>query len=175
MDRPKYNFSSKLDRETFQRDIRARQLISMIQARSIHSAAESNIARGVHLKVWRRDDHDEEPTITFAHHESDVVQHHVEYVIRWFKNKPVLKSDKSLILEVYSADVDLNYGTPADTGERRSSIFGSIRRRSSDKSSSSNATANLPSVLYETRGKTPPDSIQNLKHLKIEFQTPQRK
>lgn len=169
-DRPRYNFSSKMNREVFQRDIRARKLLATMEALKIHSAAENNIAKGVHLKIWRRNDSDDEPTITFAHHEWGVVQHHVEYVIRWFKGKPVLKGDKSIMLEVYSADVDLDYGPSAAEPNRRFSIGGSIRRRSSDKSPSPSVTPQTPSTLYENRGRPPPDPVRNLKHLKIEFQ-----
>ncbi|RYP73893.1 hypothetical protein DL771_003335 [Monosporascus sp. 5C6A] len=173
MGSPRYGFTSKSDREAFQQDIRARQLVKMVQALKIHSSAENHIATRFHLKIWRREDHEDEPTITFAQHEKGTTQHHVEYMIRWFKSKPVLKGDKAVTLELYSADIDLDHGPPAEKVGRRSSIIETIRRRSSDKSTPPNATPNTPSVLYENiRGKPPPDYVRNLKYLKIEFDNP---
>jgi hypothetical protein len=170
---PRYLFSHKPDRETFQRKLRGRKYLEMIQAKIIHSERDKYIAKDVHLKVWCRDELDEEPTFSFSHHEEGQINHNVEYKVRWFKRTVEAKGDHRLILRVYSQESDLEYGPKAEEPSRRASTFGNMIRRKSGGSSQSRSPSMSPalSTLYDTKGITPPASVHDLGYLDIEFQS----
>ncbi|KAK8127066.1 uncharacterized protein PG998_002825 [Apiospora kogelbergensis] len=170
---PRYYFKHKPDRETFQRKVRNRQFLEMVQALVVHSREEKYIAKDVHLKIWRTNATDDSPILSFAHHERDQSSHHVEYKIRWFKRSPEFKGDTRLILRVYSPESDLDYG-PASIEEaptRRPSFGDRIMRRNSGRSPSPSVSGRTTAVLYEQKGEVPPANVQRLGHLDIEFQT----
>ncbi|KAI1780298.1 hypothetical protein F4818DRAFT_2004 [Hypoxylon cercidicola] len=183
-----YQFDHKPDRETFQRRLRGREYLTMVQATKIHSTLEKDIARIVHLKVWRRDDQDEEPTFSFAAHRKYQESHHVEYKIRWFKKTPELRGDNKLILRLYSVDTDLDYGPPLDEPRRKPSAIKAITRRMSgdsnqasashshshSRSRSRSSSAGPPTlILYDYKGKEPPAEVRDLGDLEIEFANPE--
>lgn len=90
---PRCYFSHKPDRETFQRKVRNRKFLEMVQALVVHSREEKYIAKDVHLKIWRTNATDDSPILSFAHHEKGHGNHHVEYKIRWFKCSPEFKGE----------------------------------------------------------------------------------
>ncbi|KAI0884551.1 uncharacterized protein GGS22DRAFT_188760 [Annulohypoxylon maeteangense] len=159
-DRAEYQFSRKIDRETFQQNLRGYDSLEMIRASKIHSAAEKDIATLEHLKVWRQTDHDDKPTFSFAAHGVGHPLHHEEFYIRW------------------KATED---GLEIETPKRRSSTFGDKVRKLSGSSShggsSRPSSRSRPSsskgpapVLYEyCQGIEPPNDVRNLGHLEIEF------
>jgi hypothetical protein len=176
----RYQFTYKPDRETFQRRIRNRQYLDVVQVVKIHTSVEKNVAIDVHLKVWRRDDKDMEPKFSFAWLGKNKPNRHVEYVIRWFKKHPDLGSDNRLILKPYSDDTDLSYG-PAAAGDsgKRSSIFRSLTSKMSGGpnvafASHSPSIGGVPVVLYDLKGKPPPREVCNLGDLVIKFPSPSR-
>ncbi|XXG97872.1 hypothetical protein Hte_004186 [Hypoxylon texense] len=180
-----YQFHHKPDRETFQRRFRGREYLAMVQATKIHSTAEKDIARIVHLKVWRRDNQDEEPTFSFAAHKSNQESHHVEYKMRWFKKTPELKGENKLILRLYSVDSDLDYGPPPDEPRRKSSStlkaitrrmsgdFGQASASHSNSRSRSSSAGPQALILYDTKGKEPPPEVRSQGDLEIEFANPE--
>ncbi|KAI4858914.1 hypothetical protein F4820DRAFT_194345 [Hypoxylon rubiginosum] len=180
-----YQFDHKPDRETFQRRLRGREYLTMVQATKIHSTLERDIARIVHLKVWRRDGQDEEPTFSFAAHQSGQESHHVEYKIRWFKKTPELRGENKLILRLYSVDSDLDYGPPPDEPRRKSSstLKAITRRMSGDfsQASPSHSNSRLRSsstgppalVLYDSKGKEAPAEVRSQGDLEFEFANPE--
>ncbi|KAI1099715.1 hypothetical protein F4804DRAFT_336954 [Jackrogersella minutella] len=179
-DRPEYQFSRKIDRDTFQQNIRAFESLEMIRALRIRSATEKELAMKVHLKVWRQNDHDDKPTFSFAVDEIGHSSYHVEFQIRWFKKAPELKGDNRLILRVYSKENDMEEEPEIHGVRRRSSTFGAKVRKLSGSSShgsssrpgsrsrSSSAKAPVP-ILYEFQGIEPPSDVRNLGYLEIEF------
>ncbi|KAI1381219.1 hypothetical protein F4677DRAFT_119527 [Hypoxylon crocopeplum] len=180
LEQPHYQFDHKPDRETFQKKLRTCDYLSMIRALKIHSAKEKDIAIKIHLKVWRRNDQDDEPTFSFAAHEIGQASHHSEFKIRWFKKTPELKGETRLILRVYSTDSDLDYGPRPDPppATRRSSTIRAFTRRmsgDSNQTNSSRSTSRSPSAgpsslrLYDCKGKEPPPKVQELGYLEIEF------
>lgn len=175
-EKPRYQFSHKPDREVFQRKYRSRRGLEMIQALTIHSEKEKYIAQDIHLKVWRKDELDEEPTFSFVHHEKGQTTRHVEYKIRWFRRTPELKGDRRLIMRAYSQESDLDYGPRNEEGIKKGSTF--LRRMSRESSKSrSPSNSSLVTMLYErdVRGITPPSDVQRLGYLDIEFRTSKRK
>ncbi|KAI0436655.1 hypothetical protein F4803DRAFT_541482 [Xylaria telfairii] len=176
LDEFSYQFTYKVDRERFQRQVRLRQFLQIVRVVRIHTSEEKNIAMDVHLKVWARNEDDTAPTISFAWLGENGSKHHVEYIIRWFKNEPERRGKKRprLILRPYTEDTDLSYRSATDDPSRRSSTFREFRRRVSSASSMSFASrstsvSNFPGVLYEWNGKIPPDHIRALGYLEIEF------
>ncbi|KAI1454122.1 hypothetical protein F4805DRAFT_333656 [Annulohypoxylon moriforme] len=180
-DRAEYQFARKIDRETFQQNLRGYDSLEMIRASKIHSAAEKDIATLEHLKVWRQTDHDDKPTFSFAAHGVGHPLHNEEFYIRWFKKTPELKGDTRLILRVYSKESDQEEGLEIEGARRRSSTFGDKVRKLSGSSShgsssrpnsrsrSSSSKAPAP-VLYEyCQGIDPPSDVRNLGYLEIEF------
>ncbi|KAK8021760.1 hypothetical protein PG990_006898 [Apiospora arundinis] len=169
---PRYYFRHKPDRETFQRKVRNRQFLEMVQALVVHSGKEKYIAKDVHLKIWRTNASDDSPILSFAHHEKDQSSHHVEYKIRWFKRTPEFKGENRLILRVYSQESDLEYGPSNEEPPARRPSFGDrIRRRNSGGSRSPSVSGRPAAVLYEQKGEVPPANVQRLGYLDIEFQT----
>ncbi|KAI8630741.1 hypothetical protein F5Y19DRAFT_483399 [Xylariaceae sp. FL1651] len=173
----RYQFTSKSDRETFQRRLRIRQYLEMVQVVKIHTSVEKDIAMNIHLKVWGRNAQDAEPTLSFAYLGKNGINHHVEYLIRWFRRSVELKGDIRLIMRTYSEDTDLGYGPSADEQSRRNSTLGVLRRRLSRDSatsfeSRSGPIGGAPRVLYDLKGKTPPENVRRLGYLDIEFQSP---
>ncbi|KAF2965662.1 hypothetical protein GQX73_g7928 [Xylaria multiplex] len=156
-DRFKYQFTHKSDRETFQRRVRIRQSLKMIQVVNIHKSKEENIAMDVHLKVWGpRNEQDTNPTFSFA------------YLSR--------KGEKRLILRPYSDDTDLHYGPAVDDSNRRSSTFKEWKRKMSIGSNASVGSrsppiGSPPAVLYEVKGETAPEYVRKLGYLDIEFES----
>ncbi|KAJ8119248.1 hypothetical protein ONZ43_g3762 [Nemania bipapillata] len=127
------------------------------------------------VRVWARDNHDIDPTFSFAYLGEDEPNHHVEYKIRWFKKEPERKGDTRLILRPYSEDTDLSYGPAADDPAKKGGhIKGLIRRMSGSPSVSS--SSHSPSigqslaVLYGGKGKAAPED-EKLGYLDIEFQS----
>ncbi|KAI2468398.1 hypothetical protein F4781DRAFT_269080 [Annulohypoxylon bovei var. microspora] len=176
-DKPEYQFARKLDRETFQQNLRGYDSLEMIRASRIHTAAVKDIARLEHLKVWRQTDHDDKPTFSFAAHEVGHPLYHEEFYIRWFKKTPELKGDNRLILRVYSKESDPEDGLEIEGVRRRSSTFGDKVRRLSGSSSHGSSSSKAPvPVLYECcPGIEPPNDVRNLGHLEIEFKDSERK
>ncbi|KAI0541441.1 hypothetical protein GGR58DRAFT_498241 [Xylaria digitata] len=176
-DKFKYQFTHKSDRETFQRRIRIRQSLKMVQVVKIHKSKEENIAMDVHLKVWGpRNEQDTYPTFSFAYLGKYEPNHHVEYKIRWFKKEPERKGEKRLILRPYSDDTDLHYGPAVDDSNRRNSTFREFRRKMSIGSNASLGSrsppiGNSPAVLYEVKGETAPEHVRRLGYLDIEFES----
>ncbi|KAK7923753.1 hypothetical protein PG985_007824 [Apiospora marii] len=170
---PRYYFSHKPDRETFQRKVRNRQFLEMVQALVVHSREEKYIAKDVHLKIWRTNAADDSPILSFAHHEKGHGSHHVEYKIRWFRRSPEFKGETRLVLRVYSQESDLEYGPDMEEQPttRRPSFSGIIMRRNSSRSRSPSVSSRTASVLYEQKGEIPPANVQRLGYLEIEFQT----
>ncbi|KAI0900636.1 hypothetical protein F4806DRAFT_163557 [Annulohypoxylon nitens] len=179
-DRAEYQFARKIDRETFQQNLRGYDSLEMIRASKIHSAGEKDIATLEHLKVWRQTDHDDKPTFSFAAHGAGHPLHNEEFYIRWFKKTPELKGDTRLILKLYSKGNDQEDGIEIEGARRRSSTFGDkVRKlsgssshggsRPSSRSRSSSSKSPAP-VLYECcQGIEPPSDVRNLGHLEIEF------
>ncbi|KAI0913620.1 hypothetical protein F4823DRAFT_20451 [Ustulina deusta] len=173
-DKARYQFTHKVDREMFQRRVRVRQSLQMIQVVRIHKSKEENIAMNIHLKVWVRNEQDTNPTFSFASLSKDEPNHHVEYIIRCFKREPERKGEKRLILRPYSEDTDLNYG-PASS--EKTSKFTDLRRKMSINStvsigSRSPSLGNSPTILlYEGKGKTAPEQVRRLGYLDIEFES----
>ncbi|KAK7941463.1 uncharacterized protein PG986_013850 [Apiospora aurea] len=169
---PRYYFTHKPDRETFQRRVRNRQFLEMVQALVVHSREEKYIAKDVHLKILRTDAADDLSILSFAHHEKGHGSHHVEYKIRWFKRSPELKGETRLLLRMYSPESDLEYGPDVDEQPTRRPSFGErIMRRNSSRSRSPSASGRTASVLYEQKGEVPPTNVRRLGYLEIEFQT----
>ncbi|KAK8083980.1 hypothetical protein PG996_002761 [Apiospora saccharicola] len=173
---PRYYFTHKPDRETFQRKVRNRQFLEMVQALVVHSREEKYIAKDVHLKIWRTNATDDSPILSFAHHEKGHGSHHVEYKIRWFKRSPEFKGETRLILRAYSQESDLEYGPDTEQQQptRRPSFGDIIMRRNSNRSRSPSVSSSRM-VLYEQKGEVPPPNVQRLGYLDIEFQTESRK
>ncbi|TGJ79903.1 hypothetical protein E0Z10_g8857 [Xylaria hypoxylon] len=175
-DKFKYQFTHRLDREMFQRRVRIRQSLQMVQVVRIHKSKEENIAMDVHLKVWARNEHDTDPTFSFAYLGKHEPNHHVEYIIRWFKKDPERKGAGRLILRPYSEDTDLFYGPAVDDSNRRNSTFKDLRRKMSISSnaslgSRSPSMSNPPAVMYEGKGEIAPEHVRRLGHLDIEFES----
>ncbi|KAI0425814.1 hypothetical protein F5Y09DRAFT_334662 [Xylaria sp. FL1042] len=170
----RYQFTHKADREIFQRRIRLRQSLQMVQVVRIHKHKEENIAINVHLKVWGRSEKMLDPTFSFACFGKNESNHHEEFVIRWFRREPDRKGEKRLILRPYSEDTDLNYGPGSN---ERSSAFRELRRRMSMNSSVSlgsrpSAVGNSSAIiLYEGKGETAPEHVRRLGCLDIEFES----
>ncbi|KAI1419532.1 hypothetical protein F5Y12DRAFT_793700 [Xylaria sp. FL1777] len=169
----RYQFTHKADREIFQRRVRIRQSLQMIQVVRIHKFKEENIAMNVHLKVWGRNDRVPEPTLSFASLSKSEPNHHEEYAIRWFKREPERKGEKRLILRPYSEDTDLNYGPPSN---EKSSAFKEMRRKISITSnvsigSRSPSIGTTSAILYEGKGETAPEQVRKLGFLDIEFES----
>ncbi|KAI0466302.1 hypothetical protein F4859DRAFT_497689 [Xylaria cf. heliscus] len=176
LDEFSYQFTYKVDRERFQRQVRTRQSLQIVRAVRIHTAEEKNIAMDIHLKVWARNEDDTAPTISFAWLGENGSKHHVEYIIRWFKNEPERTGKKRprLIMRPYTEDTDLSYLSATDDPSKKNSTFKDFKRRVSSGSSISFASrspslSNLPGVLYEWKGKTAPDHVRELGYLDIEF------
>ncbi|KAI1120845.1 hypothetical protein F5Y10DRAFT_272672 [Nemania abortiva] len=173
----RYQFTNRMDREIFQRQVRTRQYLQTVEVLKIHTPQEKNVAVHVHLKVWSRNDQDVDPTFSFAYLGPNEPNHHVEYKIRWFRREPERKGDKRLILQPYSEDTDLSYG-PASDDTSRKSISGTlkdIRRRMSTSpvttfTSHSPSTGHPPVVLYDGKGRAAPEEVK-LGYLDMEFQT----
>ncbi|KAI6084393.1 hypothetical protein F4821DRAFT_262051 [Hypoxylon rubiginosum] len=177
-----YQFNQKPDREIFQQKLRGCEYLKMVQATKVCNTLEKEIARIVHLKVWRRNDRDDEPTFSFTAHQSNQESHHVEYKIRWFKKAPELRGENKLVLRLYSADVDLDYGPPPDEPRRKSSTLRTIGRRlsgdfsaasaSHSRSRSSSAGASA-FKLYDYKGIEPPAEVRGQGDLEIGFANPE--
>ncbi|KAI1351939.1 hypothetical protein F5Y01DRAFT_324809 [Xylaria sp. FL0043] len=169
----RYQFTHKTDREIFQRRVRVRQSLQMIQVVRIHKYKEENIAISVHLKVWGRSERMPDPTISFACLGKNELNHHEEFVVRWFRREPDRKGEKRLILRPYSEDTDLNYG-PGPFG--KGSAFKELRRKMSTNSSKSapsrqSSIGNLPAILYDGKGETAPEHVRRFGYLDIEFES----
>ncbi|KAI0473824.1 hypothetical protein GGR56DRAFT_551578 [Xylariaceae sp. FL0804] len=182
---PKYSFSRKADRDAFQRNVRPRQHLETVEALKIHTL-EGEIALIVHLKIWRRDEFDAEPTISFAQHRKHDVRRHVEYTIRWFERAPELRKANRVVLRLR---------TPVSDGRRRSStstkrfsISGHGRRTSGSVPSSltspvlpsgssgstSSGSSGVPpgpteQLLYTSASLEAPPEIRSQGYLDIEF------
>lgn len=174
-EKARYQFTQKADRDIFQRQVRVRQYLQMVEVVKIHTWKERNVAMDVHLKVWARNNQDIDPTFSFAYLGQTEPNHHVEYKIRWFKKEPERKGDTRLILRPYSEDTDLGYGPAADDpGKKGGHIKGLIRRMSGSPNvafaSHSPSIGHSPVVLYEGKGKAAPED-EKLGYLDIEFQS----
>ncbi|KAI0869488.1 hypothetical protein GGS24DRAFT_511833 [Hypoxylon argillaceum] len=174
-EKARYQFTQKADRDIFQRQVRVRQYLQMVEVVKIHTWKERNVAMDVHLKVWARNNQDIDPTFSFAYLGQTEPNHHVEYKIRWFKKEPERKGDTRLILRPYSEDTDLGYGPAADDpGKKGGHIKGLIRRMSGSPNvafaSHSPSIGHSPVVLYEGKGKAAPED-ERLGYLDIEFQS----
>ncbi|KAI1750199.1 hypothetical protein F4782DRAFT_510307 [Xylaria castorea] len=176
LDEFSYQFTYKVDRERFQRQVRIRKYLQMVRAVRIHTSGEKNIAIDIHLKVWARNENDTSPTISFAWLGKDLLKHHVEYVIRWFRNEPERRGEKRprLIMHPYTEDTDLSYLPASDDAGKKNSALKELKRRMSAGSNISFASrstlVNHPSgVVYEGKGKTAPDHVRELGFLEIEF------
>jgi hypothetical protein len=182
-----YQFADKADREWFQRQVRVRQHLKMIQALKICTSKQKNWAVDVHLKIWARDGQDMEPTFSFACMGKDETNlYHVEYKIRWFHKAPEWKEGKEkkeykrLILYPYSEDTDLSYGFSTDDLNKKSQpLKDKIKRRVSFGSSPPLYSRSPPighstAVLYDLKGETAPDEVKRLGYLDIEFRNKER-
>ncbi|KAI1740980.1 hypothetical protein F4680DRAFT_77211 [Xylaria scruposa] len=176
LDELSYRFTYKADREKFQRQVRVRQYLQMVRAARIHTSEEKDIAMGIHLKVWARNENDASPTISFAWLGRDLWKHHVEYIIRWFKSEPERRGEKRprLIMHPYTEDTDLSYRLASDDPSKRNSTLKDFKRRMSMGSNISFASRSTlvnhsSGVLYEGKGKIAPDHVQELGFLDIEF------
>ncbi|KAH6657087.1 hypothetical protein BKA67DRAFT_655378 [Truncatella angustata] len=177
-EKPRYQFVYKTDRDAFQQKFRGHQFLEMVQARSIR-AQSGIIAQVVHLKVWSRNESDEEPTFSFARHGAKESNHQEEYKIRWFRKTPELRDTAKLVLGFYSPNADLEYGKPPETPSRKASMienFGNMMRRQSGSSSKSRSPSisTTPQVLYDrtTKGIIPNADVQHIAYLEIEFASP---
>ncbi|KAI1188409.1 hypothetical protein F5B17DRAFT_395806, partial [Nemania serpens] len=175
-DRVRYQFSHKADRDIFQRQIRSRQTLHLIQVVQIHTSSEKNVAMHAHLKVWSRNEHDMEPTFSFPYLGKNEPNHqHVEYKIRWFRKEPERRTDTRLKLYPYSEDADLSYGPAVEDANKKSQPVRNIIRRMSGSSYAA-STSHSPSassgsaVLYDWKGKPPPEDFK-LRYLEFEFQS----
>ncbi|KAI0555919.1 hypothetical protein F4679DRAFT_590881 [Xylaria curta] len=176
LDELSYQFTYKADREKFQRQVRIREYLQMVRAVRIHTSEEKDIAMGIHLKVWARNENDTSPTISFAWLGRDLWKHHVEYIIRWFKCEPERRGEKRprLIMHPYTEDTDLSYRLASDDSSKRNSTLKDFKRRMSMGSNISFASRSTlvnhsSGVLYEGKGKIAPDHVQELGFLDIEF------
>ncbi|KAI0193734.1 hypothetical protein EV127DRAFT_509841 [Xylaria flabelliformis] len=176
LDEFSYQFTYKADRENFQRQVRIRQYLQMVRAMRIHTLEERDIAMDIHLKVWARSESDTYPTISFAWLGRDRWKHHVEYIIRWFRNEPERRGEKRprLIMHPYTEDTDLSYRLAGDDPGKKNSTVKDFKRRMSVGSTISFASrstlVNYSSrVLYEGKGKIAPDHVRELGYLEIEF------
>ncbi|KAI1108282.1 hypothetical protein F5Y14DRAFT_445580 [Nemania sp. NC0429] len=172
-DRIKYVFTHKEDRDRFQRQVRTRENLQVIQVVRIHTSREKNVAIGAHLKVWSRNDHDTEPTFSFPYLGRD--HQHVEYKVRWFRKEPEKRKETLLRLYPYSEDVNLSYGPPGDVpNDKNQAIRNRIRRMSGISSAPSTSRSSFTSsdsaVLYDCQGSQPPADFK-LKYLEFEFQS----
>ncbi|KAI1311852.1 hypothetical protein F5Y03DRAFT_291272 [Xylaria venustula] len=172
-ERFRYQFTHKVDRETFQLRVRVRQSLQMVQVVRIHKYKEENIAMSVHLKVWGRSEKVTDPTFSFASLSKNESNHHEEYSLRWFRREIERKGERRLILRPYSEDTDLNY-SPGSS--ERSSAFKELRRRMSVNSNGSpgsrpSSMSNSPATLYEGKGETAPEYVRRLRFLDIEFES----
>ncbi|KAI1179808.1 hypothetical protein F4777DRAFT_532080 [Nemania sp. FL0916] len=176
----RYQFIHKTDRERFQRDIRVREYLEMVQVFKIHTSKARDVAVDVHIKVWARHNHDMGPTISFAYLGKYGQSYHCEYKIRWFR-KELEKKDgsggkdhKRLILYFYSGDTDLSYGPATDDSNKKGeALTTKIKRRMSIGSTSSSVSRSPPighpATLYDWKSETPPDDVKKIGHLDIEF------
>ncbi|TRX94583.1 hypothetical protein FHL15_004535 [Xylaria flabelliformis] len=176
LDEFSYQFTYKADRENFQRQVRIRQYLQMVRAMRIHTSEEKDIAMDIHLKVWARNESDTYPTISFAWLGRDRWKHHVEYIIRWFKNEPERRGEKRprLIMHPYTEDTDLSYRLAGDNPSKKNSTMKDFKRRMSVGSnisfaSRSTLVSHSSRVLYEGEGKIAPDHVRELGFLEIEF------
>ncbi|KAI1762739.1 hypothetical protein GGR53DRAFT_400955 [Hypoxylon sp. FL1150] len=182
MDMIVYQFDQKSDREIFQRKLRGYEYLAMIHVTRISNTLEKEIAGMAHLKVWRRNDRDDEPTFSFTTHQSNKASHHLEYKIRWFEKTPELRGENQLILRLYSTEVDLEYGPPLDEPSRKSPTLRATGRRlcgdfssaSASHSRSRPSSANVSaSKMYEYKGIYPPTEARSQGDLEMEFANPE--
>lgn len=178
-DRVRYLFTHKADRDIFQRQMRARQTLHMVQVVRIHTSREKDVAMNAHLKVWSRNDHDMEPTFSFPYlGKSEPVHQHVEYKIRWFRKEPERRGDTRLRLYPYSEDADISYGPTVDDSNKKSQPVKNMIRRMSG-SSYATSTGHSPSsgshstLLYDWKGRPPPEDLK-LRYLEFDFQSTTR-
>ncbi|KAI0182119.1 hypothetical protein GGR52DRAFT_527456 [Hypoxylon sp. FL1284] len=166
LEKMEYQFDFKSDRETFQRRLRSREYLTMVQATKIHNAQEKDMTGIVHLKVWRRDSQDEEPTFSFAAGQSDRKPHHEEYKIRWFKRQPEFRGDNKLMLRLYSFESGRDYGPQSDEPRKKQSPLKAFERRMPGETSQASPPALL---LHDHKGIEPPSSVRCRGDLEIEF------
>jgi hypothetical protein len=88
---PIYQFPTKDEQDKFQSDIRERDLVGVVEAKSIFARRigwkreQVNLSSGQYVKVWRPRISGKRPSITFwVNMEKGAEPHHLELDISWF-------------------------------------------------------------------------------------------
>ncbi|KAI0205723.1 hypothetical protein F4808DRAFT_242391 [Astrocystis sublimbata] len=164
-----YQFKDRTDLDIFQRQLRLRELLQIIPVVEVHTSKESRVAQNVHVKIWTGNEKNPESTISFARLGENKPEHHVEYIICWFKNEPERRGNERPRLLLYpniteGTDLDERPDNTTVNHDQKSPTTKELGRKWSRDS-----IYNASGVLYDWNGKTAPKHVQELGYLEFEF------
>ncbi|KAF2114309.1 hypothetical protein BDV96DRAFT_94578 [Lophiotrema nucula] len=174
---PIYSFANDIDCESFQRFVRNRELLGTFDVHSIKSDCDK-LAELQHLKVWRLDGADNQPTLSFFADRLDLYENgsgsspavFCELPLRCFEPVPRHESPRTLKLMLNKMRAEVEPQSP----KRRLSILG--RRRSSSKASPTSPRSSISveyaETIYDNVNSpllTTDEMYADMQHIDIEF------